>query len=106
MTVGEWLDSRKPAPPTELADRIRTLLGASLARDISSASPLLIDAAAALLRDMLRAGITARAHALDLLAVDALVTYAFEMAAESPDALPAHAEQAMLRIGALGTGYA
>jgi hypothetical protein len=41
------------------------------------------DAAAAILRSLDEAGCTDRSSALDLLAADALFTYAFEAAAES-----------------------
>jgi hypothetical protein len=39
-----------------------------------------------------------RAAALDLLAADALATYAFEAAADDPDAIPARARAAMARL--------
>jgi|GEM_PF-3089046 len=42
-----------------------------------------------------------RSAAHDLLAADALVTYAFEIAAEDPDSLEELAESAMRGLGAL-----
>jgi hypothetical protein len=45
---------------------------------------------------------TSRGSALDLLAADALVTYAFEAASERPAELSARAASAMARIAALG----
>jgi hypothetical protein len=42
-----------------------------------------------------------RAGALDLLAVDALVTYAFEAASDTPERIPALAADAMHRLSAL-----
>ena len=43
-----------------------------------------------------------RAQALDLLAADALLTYAFEAAADEPQSLVARADDAMLRIAEVG----
>jgi hypothetical protein len=74
-----WLEARRPAPPEALAARLR-----SLATDSPLALP---EHLAALGRDVLRrvsAGPAAdRTLALDLLAADALVTYAFEAQAEA-----------------------
>ena len=42
-----------------------------------------------------------RATALDLLAVDALVTYAFEYAAATPDEIPRLSARAMSRLSAV-----
>jgi len=44
---------------------------------------------------------TSRGSALDLLAADALVTYAFEAASERPGELAAQCRAAMVRIAAL-----
>jgi hypothetical protein len=53
------------------------------------------------LRALRREGCTCRAQALELLAADALVTYAFEAASEEPEALAARADEAMRRIAEL-----
>ena len=58
-------------------------------------------AMAALLSD----GCLTRQAALDLLAVDALTTYAFEAAADDPDRLEARAEQALAAIAGLAEPY-
>ena len=58
------------------------------------------DVALATLARVLADGATARAAAIDLLAADALVTYAFEAASESPDRLPDLAHRAMTRLSA------
>lgn len=74
-----WLDGRRPAPPAALAARLR---------ELADSSPLpLPDHLAALGLALLR-GVSARPGAgrglaLDLLAADALVTYAFEAQAET-----------------------
>jgi len=55
--------------------------------------------------DMLRVGCLTRDSALDLLAVDALVTYAVEAAADDPDRLDARTEAALARIAELAKPY-
>jgi hypothetical protein len=54
------------------------------------------------LAEVLADGCTARDAALDLLTADALVTYAFEAAAESPREVDAIAAEAMQRIARIG----
>jgi len=60
-----------------------------------------LEAGERLLDELLVSGSTSRGTALDLLAVDALVTYAFQAAADSPDRLEARAARAMARIASL-----
>ncbi|MDE3128531.1 MAG: hypothetical protein KGL38_11030 [Gemmatimonadota bacterium] len=105
MTVGAWLDARTPAPPPALARRIRELLAADLDRDAADAHRVCGAAAEALLAALLAERETGRETALDLLAADALVTYAFEHAAARAD-LDGEAAGAMQRIAALGARYA
>jgi len=57
-----------------------------------------------LLASVLEGDDRSRGTALDLLAADALVTHAFECAADSPESLPAMAEAAMRRIAMLAFG--
>lgn len=57
------------------------------------------DALARLVRD----GDDSRAGALDLLAIDALVTYAFEAAAEDPSRIDGLAMHAMARLSRVGS---
>ena len=59
------------------------------------------EAMAALLQD----GCLTRPSALDLLAVDALVTYAFESAADEPQRIDALAHHALATIAALAEPY-
>jgi hypothetical protein len=103
VTVGEWLSSRTPAPPAPLAARLREVLGARVDDRASSAHETVLSTAESLLADLLSVECTTRDRALDLLTVDALVTYAFEAAAESPAALSARAASAMSAIAALAT---
>ena len=102
MSVADWLDARNPAPPAALARRLRVALGGALA-DARPTDDRLFAAAEMLLARLLREGCAARAAAEDLLTADALVTYAFEAAAEhQPSRLEERAADAMRRISALG----
>jgi hypothetical protein len=101
VTVGEWLVRRLPAPPAALRARLESALGPALGRDDAHATDILLEAAEALVRGLMRGDAASRQSALDLLAADALVTYAFEAAAESPAGLVADASRAMTRLAAL-----
>lgn len=106
MTVGEWLSSRTPAPPAPLAERLREVLGTRVDDRASSAHEAMLVTAESLLADLLSIECAMRDRALDLLAVDALVTYAFEAAAESPGAISDCATGAMATIAELAvTSY-
>ena len=97
MTLESWLRDRTPAPPPRLAERISEVLGDRVGRPASEAPELCLDAAVALLRE-LHARPPGRESALDLLTVDALVTYAFEASASEPAKLQARALSAMSRL--------
>ena len=64
-----------------------------------------IEASGALLRRVLEGGTLARANALDLLAADACVTWAFEAAADDPGAIANHAERATRGIAAIAAQF-
>lgn len=83
MTVSDWLDSRVPAPPPVLAERMRALLGSDADAAADEIHDVLAAASERALRDLLARGDHSRAIAQDLLAIDALVTYACEAAAEA-----------------------
>lgn len=89
MTTGEWLDLRTALAPAKLAARMRSLLGDDLG---VPADPLrMAQAAARALGVAFTGSEPARDAALDLLAVDALVTAALERAVGSPDGVAATA---------------
>ncbi len=106
MILSEWLAGRTPRPPEALAQRIRSALGASLHERVDEndgrAYAALLSAARSLLDGEGGCRVEDRQAARDLLAADALVTYAFELAAEEPDELAALAERAMRDFGELG----
>jgi hypothetical protein len=102
MTVGEWLASRTPPPPAALRLRLAEVLGRDAALEAREATEVCLRAAEVLVAELLRGDCHRRQSALDLLTADALVTYAFEAASESPSDLASRAGEAMRRIALLG----
>ena len=100
MILADWLRQRTPAAPAVLSARIQRSLGPRCDADAAGASELCIAAADELLRELLARPSAGRESALDLLTVDALVTYAFEAASEDIDSLAARAGAAMTRLAA------
>jgi hypothetical protein len=97
-TVADWLERLEPTPPAALHVRLRELLADAAARPASEVPSACLEAGEQRLRTLLSERATDRASALDLLAVDALVSYAFEAAAETPEVLEQLAEASMVRI--------
>jgi len=93
VTLAEWLATREPAPPAALAERLRSLALVSDGRE--SIPEALVLTSGAVLRRLLHDGQTARAGALELLAADALATYAFEAEGDAPADLDARCTWAM-----------
>ena len=101
MTLSAWLDARRPAPPPRLRARIDAALGRALEKDATDAATACLSAGEQLARELLIENATSRDSALDLLAADALVTYAFEAASQRPGELAGRSRAAMARIAAL-----
>lgn len=101
QTVGEWIDRIEPAPPMALHARLRDLLAPAAARPVVDVPEACLEAGEQLLDALLASGSTSRDTALDLLAVDSLVTYAFQAAADDPSQMEARAARAMARIAAI-----
>jgi hypothetical protein len=106
MTVGDWLASRRPAPPDSLAARLRAILGPALGEPADRACAELLAAAERALAAYLPRCGTDGDDALDLLAVDALVTYALEAGAEHDGDVAETARRAMARLAALAPAAA
>lgn len=114
MTAEQWLAARQPAPPEPLRERLRERLrgvvggaeaGAAGATGAADDVPsVLLERGAAALAGVLDGDASSRDCARSLLAADALVTYAFEAAAETPDGLEQRARAAIARLAALGAG--
>ena len=103
MILAAWLDRRRPVPPAALRARIDAALGADLHAEAGDVADTLLAAGERLVRSLLDEDATSRGSAVDLLAADALVTFAFEAASARPADLSKRAAAAMARIAALGT---
>ncbi|HWH53099.1 MAG TPA: hypothetical protein VN651_16245 [Gemmatimonadaceae bacterium] len=97
-TVGDWIAAARPLAPVRLADRLAEQLGAGRARSAADTPEACVDAAVSLLHELLARESAGRESALDLLTVDALVTYAFEAASADVDRLRPRALDAMSRL--------
>lgn len=95
MTIGEWLDARQDGVPAHLVQRMRAALGDAVHDDVADAPERCVAAAEQVVGDLLAADSTGRDSALSLLAADALVTYAFEAAADDPARLDERGHAAM-----------
>jgi hypothetical protein len=100
-TVGGWLASVDPAPPPALRQRLLSLVAADAHRPVDEVPDVCLAASERVLESLLVSGATSRETALDLLAVDSLVTYAFQAAADDPTRIEERAARAMARISAL-----
>lgn len=99
MSASAWLAARSANVPAAL---MRRVLDATSGTDATRRTDeTLLEGALQVARGVLDAEPMERAHALDLLAADALVTFAFEAAAEEPSRVAALADPAMRRIAEL-----
>lgn len=101
-TVGEWLAGLQPPPPAALADRLTEILREHAHHPASAVPEVCLQKGEQMLAELMESGSTDRATALTLLAVDALVTYAFDAASGDPAHIEERAANAMKRIAALG----
>ena len=96
-----WLDARQPPAPAALRSRLGELVDAHPEWESLAVPDALLAAGERLLQGVLLAPAQRRATAVDLLAADACVTYAFEAAADEPERLVALADDSMRRIAQL-----
>jgi uncharacterized membrane protein len=84
VNVRDWILQHAPAPktPAALTERMLAFLGDDARRDATEAGEACLSAAVRALETLLQAGRFERDSALDLLAVDALTTFAFAHASE------------------------
>jgi hypothetical protein len=101
VTLREWLACREPAQPSGLAERIAEMAAPFDGSNADIAAQCLAAAEAALPGLLATGESESRTNALDLLAIDALVTYAFEAAAENPARFAEVAQDAMTRLSRL-----
>jgi hypothetical protein len=100
-----WLTTRAPAAPPALTTCIATLFAAHPEWEFLARADALVQASEVLLRRVLVGNAAARASALDLLAADACVTYAFEAAADEPESIADRAVLAKQRIAAIAAAF-
>ena len=92
IRLRDWIAARVPSPPPALAQRLAELVG----NDACAGPAELPDSLLARAEELLARVETDRSAATDLLAADALITYAMEAAAEyglDVDAIAANAAQ-------------
>ena len=105
----QWLASRTPPPPPRLAARLDSAVRHVTAGSPESMPRELVESASAILSDTLAQASTERngTAALDLLAADALITYAVEAAAEDCERFAALTDEMIARLSAvIGDGRA
>jgi len=99
MSAVAWIEAASPDAPERLVARVRDILAGNPAWAALPVPEALVEAADVLLALVLAEGDgPARDRALDLLAADACVTWAFEAAADDPSALAARARDTMARL--------
>ena len=82
MTVREWVESRSTVAPPPLTQRMIAALGSAADAQESATADASVRAAARALEGLVTDARFGRESALDLLAIDALTTQAFEYASE------------------------
>jgi hypothetical protein len=105
---GAWLKTLacEPDAPPALTECVEQLFDSHPEWECLSHVDAFIEASDVLLRRVLEGGAVARANALDLLAADACITWAFEAAADDPGSIADRAERAMRRIAATAAEFA
>lgn len=102
MTHLDWISSRQPASPPALVARVRELFAAHPEWERETVTEALVRASELLLATVLAdEWAAARDGALDLLAADACITWAFEAASDDSGTLGPRAEEAMRRLASV-----
>jgi len=107
ISHSQWLDraSQNPPAPADLTACVRELFESHEEWNELPRVDAFIAASEVLLKRVLEGGAVARANALDLLAADACVTWAFEAAADNPRLITEHAERATRGIAAIAAEF-
>ncbi|MCU0626402.1 MAG: hypothetical protein MUF21_07955 [Gemmatimonadaceae bacterium] len=103
MSGARWIAAHAAQPPARLRARLDEVTGSGT--DAAAPADALAFAGQELLASILAAGTTARDAALDLLTADALVTYAFEAAADEPALIDRRAAATMRALASLVNGH-
>jgi uncharacterized membrane protein len=83
VNVREWVTQRSSQVPETLTKRVIELLGADAEHAADRTGEACLSAATRGLNELLASGRQERESALDLLAIDALTTFAYEHASEN-----------------------
>lgn len=86
MTVRDWIEQRPAQPPASLMQQVLSMLGTDADAEESRTAETCLAAAARALEALVEERRFTRDHAAELLAIDALTTYAFEHASSRGDA--------------------
>lgn len=104
VNTNEWLASRRPTPPAKLAQRLESALAEFLSSPEVTTSDALAVAAAGILRRLMSEvsrPSSRREEAIDLLAADALVTYAIEAAADECELFAERMDAVIARLAVI-----
>jgi len=101
--LNEWLASRTPPPPPRLRARLDEVMEAIAANPSDPMPRALVESASAILRDTVARSSNDRnaAAALELLAADALITYAVEAATEDCERFVVLTDEMIRRLSAV-----
>ena len=101
MNVLDWVAERMPTAPPALRERVLFRLGESGNAPRADAAERCAAAGVQLVDSLISTDCSARQHAIDLLAADALVTYAIESAAEASPDFAAEMDALVVRVAAV-----
>ena len=101
MTVRDWLAERLPASPPAQRERVSFQLGDAGTAPAGEAAGRCAEAGVRVVHSLISTDCSARQHAIDLLAADALVTYAIESAADGSSDFAAEMDAMVLEVAAL-----
>lgn len=103
MTARQWLAGRTPQPPADLASALAQAVGPGAAGDAAPLSLQLLAAARRTLPSAIAEDCADRSGALNLLTLDALITYAMEAGSATAAECEDVAAEALLLIGEAAT---
>jgi hypothetical protein len=101
MTIADWMSTRTPLPPAALRERISFRLGTDANAPAEQARLVCTRAATRTISQLIAGGACARDQAIDLLAADALITYAIEAETTEAASLPVELDAMVRELSAI-----
>jgi hypothetical protein len=101
VNVRDWVGERLPTAPPALRERVTFQLGDAGRAASGEAAEQLAAAGVRVVDSLISTDCAARQNAIDLLAADALVTYAIESAADTSRDFAAAMDAMVMQIAAL-----